>query len=337
MRMKHRLASMAAVGLVWALGAAQAEQVGLVKKDRVNVRGQANVKSEVVTQLRKGEAVTILEEIPVTKPKKGEPAAWARIQLPPNTPVWVYAPYIETAGKTVNIRRVNIRSGPGENFSILGRLERGTPVKEIRTVAPWMEIESPTNAFAFVAADLLEKAPAAAPAPTLAAATPPPTTSTAPATNAIAETAPPVAETAKTEPAPAPAPDTPPAPAAISENKPTPPVTSTSSNLTNGIAVTTGTVGAAPSSTSTTPEPPPRRMVSREGIVIGSRSIQAPTDYALESKESRRTINYLHTEDPVLKLKNFGGRKVLVTGEELLDERWANTPIIEVETIRLVP
>ena len=78
-------------------------------------------------------------------------------------------------------------------------------------------------------------------------------------------------------------------------------------------------------------------MVSREGVVIGSRSIQAPTEYALESKEARRTINYLHTEDPALKLKNFGGRKVIVTGEELLDQRWANTPIIEVETIRLVP
>jgi hypothetical protein len=52
--------------------------------------------------------------------------------------------------------------------------------------------------------------------------------------------------------------------------------------------------------------------------------------------EARRTINYLHSEDPALKLKNFAGRRVIVTGEELLDRRWAHTPIIEVETIRLV-
>jgi hypothetical protein len=76
--------------------------------------------------------------------------------------------------------------------------------------------------------------------------------------------------------------------------------------------------------------------VSREGVVIVSRSIQAPTDYALENMEARRTINYLHSEDPALKLKNFAGRRVIVTGEELLDRRWAHTPIIEVETIRLV-
>jgi len=320
---------MAALGLVWTVCAGQAGDFGVVKKDRVNVRGQASLRSEVVTQLRKGETVTILEEIPVKKPKKGEPSAWARIQLPPNTPVWVYAPYIETAGRTVNIRRVNIRTGPGENYSIIGRLERGTPVKEIRTTLPWMEIESPTNAFAFVALDLLEKVPGTAPTPSLAAAP------AAPATNAVVETPAPTAapEATNVVTTPAPVPDTQPATAAPSEPAPAPTVATAEPASTNGIPVITGTVGEP-----TTPaEPPPRRTVSREGVVIVSRSIQAPTNFALESKESRRTINYLHTEDPELKLRNFGGRKVIVTGEELLDERWAHTPIIEVETIRLVP
>src|SRR5262245_16590330 len=123
MKMNHRPALLVCVMLGWAICAAPADEVGVVKKDRVNVRGQANVKSEVITQLHKGEAVNVLEEIPVKKPKKGEPAAWLRIQLPANTPVWVYAPYIEADAKTVNIKRVNIRSGPGENFSIIGRLE----------------------------------------------------------------------------------------------------------------------------------------------------------------------------------------------------------------------
>ena len=48
-------------------------------------------------------------------------------------------------------------------------------------------------------------------------------------------------------------------------------------------------------------------------------------------------VNYLHAEDEFLKLKNFAGRKVIITGEELIDQRWRNTPIVEVETIRLVP
>ena len=139
--------------------AASGEEVATVKGDRVNVRGQAKLNSEVVTQLKRGEAVTVLEEIEVKKPKKGDPPKWAKILLPANTPVWVYAPYIELTNKTVNIRRLNVRAGPGENYSILGRLDRGTPVKEIRVVENWMEIEAPATACAFVAADLLEDYP----------------------------------------------------------------------------------------------------------------------------------------------------------------------------------
>jgi hypothetical protein len=85
------------------------------------------------------------------------------------------------------------------------------------------------------------------------------------------------------------------------------------------------------------PELPPRRVVNREGRVIISRSIQAPTEYALESLQTRRTINYIHSEDLGVNLRIYAGRKVIVTGEELLDRRWTNTPIIEVESIRLVP
>src|SRR5437016_95335 len=144
-----------AVGLVfWT---ARAEEAAVVKKDRVNVRAQASQRSEIITQLKKGETVAVLEEITPKKRKRGEPASWAKIQLPSNTPVWVYAPYIETTNHTVNIKRLNLRAGPGENFSVIGRLDRGTEVKEIRTEGNWMEIEAPANAYAFVAADMLEK------------------------------------------------------------------------------------------------------------------------------------------------------------------------------------
>ena len=284
------------------LPAVHAEEVAIVKGDRVNVRGQANLKSEAVTQLKKGEAVTVLEEIEVKKPKKGEPAKWAKILLPPNTPVWVYAPYIEPASKTVNIKRLNIRAGPGENFSILGRVERGTPIKEIRIVENWMEIEAPTNAYAFVAAALLEKH-APVPTPTLA----------------------------DTVPAPAPIPQQPTTVETVKPDPTAPPVVGATPTPTTPAPET---VTQAPT---VTPEPAPRRVVSREGLVIVSRSIQAPTDYALENVDTHKMVNYLHAEDESLKLKNFAGRKVIITGEELIDQRWRNTPIVEVETIRLVP
>jgi hypothetical protein len=299
---------------VWAVAVAfgavvltaRAEESAVVKKNRVNVRAKAVPTSEVITQLKKGETVIVLEEITPKKRKRGEPATWAKIQLPPNTPVWVYGPYVETNNHTVNIKRLNLRAGPGENFSVIGRLERGTEVKEIRTDGNWMEIEAPTNAFAFVAAEMLEKT--AAPVP--------PATELAANTNAAPAQPAPTVETVKPEPVPAPAVET------------VPPV-ATAQPATQQPAAPTP---APPVDTT-----PPKRVVSREGTVVVSRSIQAPTSYALENHESRRTVNYLHSESEDINLKKFAGKKVIVTGEELIDQRWTSTPIIEVESIQVVP
>ena len=56
------------------------------------------------------------------------------------------------AGKTVSVKKLNLRAGPGENYSVLGVIESGTPVKEIQVKGDWMEIEAPADAYAFVAA-----------------------------------------------------------------------------------------------------------------------------------------------------------------------------------------
>jgi len=172
-----------------------------------------------------------------------------------------------------------------------------------------MEIEAPPNAYAFVAAEMLEKS--AATAPTQLAAN---TTKTAPAQP------PPTVENVKPDTAPAVATEPVPAPTPAAQPATQPPV-----------------LAPPPAATTTVEAAAPKRVVSREGTVVVSRSIQAPTSYALENRESRRTVNYLHSESEDINLKKFAGKKVIVTGEELIDQRWVNTPIIEVESIRLVP
>ena len=72
-----------------------------------------------------------------------------------------------------------------------------------------------------------------------------------------------------------------------------------------------------------------RRIVIREGIVRRSVSIQAPSYYVLESLDTGRPINYLFSTN--IALRDFKGRRIVVTGEELLDERWPNTPVIAIE------
>jgi hypothetical protein len=84
-------------------------------------------------------------------------------------------------------------------------------------------------------------------------------------------------------------------------------------------------------------DPTIKRVVTREGLVRRSVSIQAPTYFVLESPINGRTINYVHSSSKDIVLKDYEGQRILVTGEELLDERWPNTPVLDVETLQTMP
>jgi len=131
-----------------------------------------SVNSEVVTRLQKGAKVTFIEEVPVDKPRKDEPARWAVIKLPEGAKVWVFTGFLDDDHK-VKSPRLNLRAGPGENYSVLGRLERGAEVKEIRRMDDWIEIEPPDSARAYVDATFIDRAQAEA-GQTIAEAAKPP-------------------------------------------------------------------------------------------------------------------------------------------------------------------
>jgi hypothetical protein len=292
----------------------------------VMVRGQAAISSEVVTRLSKGQPVTVLETVTLSKPKEDEPAHWAKIALPTNVAVWVSGLYVDPVTKTVKGTRLNLRSGPGENYSVLGRIAKGAAVKEIETKGDWLKIEPPADTFAFVAAHLLANAPAAV---EVAVVTPPPVTPTEPvAPPPVTPVAPvepvapaqPVTPTVEVKPPETNAPPTAPtAPVQVPEVKPEPP--------------------AEPPAVVT---PPPeevtlKRVVSREGYVRNTVSIQAPSYFKLESLDTRKTVNYVFSPTTNILMRDFFGKRIIVTGEEVLDERWPNTPVINVESIRTVP
>lgn len=140
-----------------AASSAFAGEPTTVVGDRINVRGKPSLRSEVVTQLRDGETVVFLREITLSNPGPGEPARWAQIELPENTPVWISAQYVDPVTKTVNADLLNVRSGQSLSHSVIGQVVRGQAVKEIRTEGEWMEIETPKGAFAYVSADFLAK------------------------------------------------------------------------------------------------------------------------------------------------------------------------------------
>ena len=290
-----------------------APEPGVARQNNVNVRGQASINSEVIGHLQKNDPITILEEIVIKKPKLDEPARWFRIALPPQIPVWVYASYVDTSTSMVKPRRLNLRGGPGENYSVVGRLEKGASVKVVDSKNGWLKIETPTNAFGFVAAHLAERTPRAI-------------VSVPPQTNEVTSVPPPtVTEVATAKPAVVPetpivAPTTPPAV--------TPPPA-----ITPSPAVTPAPAEQLPDA----PIEKVRKIVSREGILKGSVSIQAPTYFALRSLDTGKTIDYVFSPSTNVFLKEFKGQRIIVTGEELLDERWPNTPVIIVDSLQTVP
>jgi uncharacterized protein YgiM (DUF1202 family) len=273
-----------------------------VEANHVNVRGQPKLNSEVVTRLSKGDSVTVIEEIVHNNSGPNEPSAWAKIYLPTNAHVWVNSSYINATNKAVSPKRLNLRSGPGENYSVIGRLMRGDVVTEKGTKGDWTEIEAPTNAYAFVAAQYLKQEIVAAGSPET------------PATPAAVAEAPAIAA-APTE---------------------TPPATTAPENAatTNALAQNSTDTNAPPAPS--VEEPPPKRIIDREGLVRGTFSIQAPTRFELVSPDNGRTIDYLYTTSPNLDLRRYKGLHIMVTGEESLEERWGNTPVITIQKIQVL-
>ncbi len=346
MKMNQRLAMLLMLAGLNTFAVA-AEQTVTIKEPTVNVRGKPSFLGEVITQLKKGEKVVVLEEIAVAKPKKDEPAEWLKIQMPTNTPVWVNQGFIDPSSKTVRVPKLNLRAGPGENFSVIGRLVQGDVVKEIRIVDGWMEIDTPPGTYAFIAAELVAKDSAsAAPPPETIPATPIGASSVIPkpADIAVPATPPAAPVTEKSvvvEPPPAVIIETPPVVSAT----PKPEVPQPAPGIP---AVTPPPVLATPvvkpaAETPAESKPAPKRVVQRQGRVKITLSIQAPTYFELVGEESGRLINYIHLNDEALSklettikgFRDYIGRVVIVTGEEAVDPRWPNTPVVEVESLKL--
>jgi uncharacterized protein YgiM (DUF1202 family) len=277
-----------------------------VDATRVQLRARSTTMGERLGMFQKGDSVTVLEQVENKWAKGADPKQWARIQLPAGTPVWVFATFIGS-DNTVKSSRLNLRGGPGENYSILGRLPKGTTVKPVQTKGEWMQIETPEVATGYVAAMYLKQdATAIAQADAVKAAA-----SLEPAsTNEVADVATPIATPVDVPHTNAPA---------------------TSEELAAFAAALAG--GDAEEEVE---DPTKPRIVMREGIVHNATSIQAPSHYSLLGLETGRNINYLYTTSTNVNLNRYAGKHVIVTGEESLDKRWPNTPVLTLQRIQVI-
>jgi len=270
-----------------------------VASKNLNVRGAAGLKGEFITHLHQGDSVTVLQQINLEKHKASEPAQWAKIAYPTNAQVWVLSQFI-AEDKTVKPKKLNLRAGPSENFSVIGVLEKGTPVTEITVKGNWTRIEPPQNAYAFVAAMYLKQE----------------------ASGTMAANIPPSTETAPT-------------PTTVSEG----PGMATTTIDTNASTTTEATIPVAYTNATlvdTNLPPPPPRHVTHEGTVRHVHSVIEPTNYELFDLKNGVDVDYLYTTDTNLNIGEYNDRHIVVSGTEALDPRWPKTPVLTVEKIIVV-
>lgn len=315
---------------------------GRTRRDAVNIRARAALDAEVIGQLQRGDEVRARGEVTVTNQAPGEPALWYIIELPATVKLWVHADFLDAATGAVKVKRLNVRAGPSEDFSIVGRIEEGTVVTELARQDDWVQIGPPPGVFGFVASQYLEvESPRAGPEP--ATTTPPPRETSPPATGTETPAEAPVQPAPQDAPAPNPPPPQAGAPA------PTP--------ATTVVAPLPTEAGPDPAvaadALAVSPEPAPLssgsslqlildaagepRVVRREGKLTRAWNIQAPGFYAVRDLETGRVMNYLHGERFAdRRWSGVLGRTVVITGREFLDARWPNLPVLEAERVEIV-
>ena len=276
--------------------------VATVDARNVNVRGRSTILSEPLARVTKGDAVTVLEVVENKWAKGDDMKQWARIAYPTNGHVWIFAAFVN-ADKTVKPAKLNLRGGPGENYSIVGRMAKGETVTEITTKGEWMEIQPTAGCSAFIAATFLKQDAAM-----LASSVPvkPVVPVEPPSTNQIAEASSVIPPTVETQISP--------------ELR----------------AFASEAAGHTNMPAAESDEPLPPRIVMREGYVRNATSIQAPSYYSLAGMDTGRTINYLYTSSTNVNLNRYANMHVIVTGEESLDARWPNTPVLTLQRIQVV-
>jgi uncharacterized protein YgiM (DUF1202 family) len=343
------------------------EKLGKIAGTRVNIRARPTINSEVVTQLNSGDPVTVVDEVKLTSPGKDEPAEWSKIIYPTKeTMVWVHSDYVTNEGIVTASKFLNVRSGPGENFSKVGELHNGDEIQIVDRADKWIAMAPNRECFAYVASSLLEiyqtkTLSTAIPKPAVAAAGP-------------------VIKTEST--ASAEAGDKPAAAATDSLAKPATVTNAEPAKEAEPLAgeFDSATILSVPDGTETledaeeveaevfeeseieeaTTDLPSsdlnaegdlevesekapdvdvrgRRKVYREGLLGRVVDVQYDNIFRLKSLETNRTMNLLYiAPETGVDLKDYYGRTVWLEGYEGFDPRWPSTPLIIIKTFKVI-
>ncbi|MFH0771576.1 MAG: SH3 domain-containing protein [Candidatus Omnitrophota bacterium] len=116
---------------------------GFITGDRVNVRAGNSVSSEVICQLTKGEEINVVD----CKDK------WRKIVLPLSAPVYINKTNVSKRDGAVGVvgeDKANVRAAATSSSTVVGRLNKGDPIKIKKDYLDWCEIEASSNTFGWI-------------------------------------------------------------------------------------------------------------------------------------------------------------------------------------------
>lgn len=115
----------------------------LVDGDRVNLRARPGTNYEVVGQVNHDDSLVA----------KSTTEEWVEVVPPPGTELWVHQGYV--VENRVSTRILNVRCGPGINYSKVGTLSRNDEVTPTGSFGEWVKIEAPPTCSLWISRSLV--------------------------------------------------------------------------------------------------------------------------------------------------------------------------------------
>jgi len=298
------------VFLVFANGGALAntQLTAKVKTDRVNLRARPDLQSETLGQVGAGAMLAV----------RGTRDGWVEVVPPDMIDFWVHKDFLDQ--DTVLVNKLNVRSGAGINYNVVGTFAKGDTVVRKGGFGEWVKVGPPSDASAWISADLVDVM-------NPALAIPPPRA--APRTVTLSETA--VAPTSATASVTA-APGVPPSPAV-----PSPPSVLAPADLAaigGPVATAPALPTVAPSDMKLLPVEGQGRLVQREGELKRAPVLMArtPGSHRLIRREGNKLITTAYVRGNREQLEMLVNQMLVVQGREYWVEG-VQVPVIVVDTI----
>lgn len=133
--------------LFWTAGSAQAN-VEMVSVDRpkVNMRSGPGTNYSILWELGQGYPLMVI----------GRQGSWLKVRDFENDEGWVYQPLMgKTPHLVVKERIVNIRSGPGTRFRMVGQAKYGVVLRTMERGSGWVKVQHENGLTGWVSRSLL--------------------------------------------------------------------------------------------------------------------------------------------------------------------------------------